>query len=156
MSECEICGKEGAGYLIFTEGAKMRVCADCSKFGKVLQEPRSEASGGGMRQVHERGVPMIEIVEDYAERIVKAREKMRIERKVLAEMINEMDSFLERVEHGKTLPDERLARKLEKALGIKLIETDADEKYVPVVHGERKGLTLGDVVNVKKKNEKTE
>lgn len=154
MSECEICGTEDAGYVAVIEGARLRVCADCASGGRIVEAPkpvqRPAAAQATGRQKSE-----VEVVADFGDKIKAAREKMHIERKVLAEMINEKESTLERLEHEKMLPPENVALKLQKALGITLLE------QVGVGGGaysknEKKGLTLGDIVFVKKKGKAEE
>lgn len=155
MGECEICGEGEAVFLISIEGAKMRACGDCARRGKIISRVTSfmpakkGAQGAQSRPVASRIEP--EIVSDYAERIREARRKMTIGVDVVADMVFEKQSYLERVEAGKTLPSEALAKKLEKALGIKLFD---DGGYAPSGEVSRKkagGTTLGDLVVVKKK-----
>lgn len=99
----------------------------------------------------------IEIVPDFGMKIRAARERMHIGRKVLAEMINEKESVLERLEHEKMLPSEVVALKLEKALGIRLLEEVGVGPGGASARKEKgKGLTLGDVVFVKKRGENGE
>ncbi|MEW6329184.1 MAG: multiprotein bridging factor aMBF1 [Candidatus Micrarchaeota archaeon] len=151
MDECEICGKAGGDYYVLIEGAKLYVCASCAKLGKVLRAPAPRAPPKkftGEKKTSARRE--IELVPDFGERIRNARKKMHLERAVLGEMINEKESFLERVENDKAVPTEALARKLEKALGIKLLE----EVTYGEVSGKAAGaggVTLGDIVFLKKK-----
>jgi len=98
-----------------------------------------------------RGKAELDIVADFGAKIKAGRERMHIERNVLAEMINEKESTLERLEHEKMLPSESIALKLQKALGITLLEQDARDLHSAAPHDKGKGLTLGDVVFVKKK-----
>jgi len=145
--DCEMCGAEEAGFLILIEGAKLYVCGRCAKHGKVLSAP---APLPQRRVAFERERPEIDIVADFGSRIKEARERMKIERKVLAELVNEKESFLERIEGEKTIPNESLAVRLERALGIKLFE-EVKEEHVVIKKDKKGGLTLGDVVVVKKK-----
>ena len=145
--ECEMCGDEGAGFLVIVEGAKLRVCRECAKHGKVLSSPAPTPVRRltGRREESER-----DIVVDFGMRIREARERMRIERRVLAELVNEKESFLERIEAERTIPNETLAAKLERALGIKLFE-EITHEHIATKKEKRGELTLGDVVVVKKK-----
>ena len=156
MAECEVCGEDGAVVIALIEGAKLHVCADCAKRGRILTKvaptPTRPLKPAARQAAPERE---IEFVADYAERIRSAREKMRIGVDVLAELVMETESFLKRIEAGKAQPTEELARKLEKELGIKLFEevtytTPAASKEKPG------GLTLGDMIVVKKKGQKGE
>ncbi|MEM3876096.1 MAG: helix-turn-helix domain-containing protein, partial [Candidatus Micrarchaeaceae archaeon] len=63
-----------------------------------------------------------QIIDDYGETIRRARESMGLSLKVLAELLNEKESFLARIEKQKTTPNSKLIEKLEKTLNIKLIE----------------------------------
>jgi putative transcription factor len=173
MSECEICGEEGAGYVVIIEGARMRTCSECAKGGKVVEAPRfsnePNARGGvgaGGRAASFGGAGFgsgpgrshrpkfeIEVVDDFGAKIKNARERMHLERKALAEMINEKEGVLERLEHEKMLPTESVAAKLQKALGVKLLEQVGTDEGGKAAKGEKKGLTLGDIVFVKKRKD---
>ena len=155
MDECEICGKAGGDYYIAIEGAKLYVCASCAKLGKVLRAPSPPAPQKKFVEKKQSARKELELVPDFGARIRNARVKMHLERAVLGEMINEKESFLERVENEKTMPGETLARKLEKALGIKLLE---EVTYTEGGEGGRKGggVTLGDIVFLKKKERNKE
>ncbi|MFH1470792.1 MAG: multiprotein bridging factor aMBF1 [Candidatus Micrarchaeota archaeon] len=157
MAECEVCGRESQLYTVEIDRARLRVCFDCSKSGKLIEAPRPPAKPKNPYFQHAQSRPSTEldIVPDYGLRIKSAREKMHITRDVLAEMINEKQSFLDRVESERTLPTETLGKKLERALGITLYEevgvgSSSSSKI------EKKGLTLGDVIKVKRKGEKNE
>ncbi|MGC8676267.1 MAG: multiprotein bridging factor aMBF1 [Candidatus Micrarchaeia archaeon] len=123
--ECEICGAEvNTLYEIEVEGARMLVCEVCARgknlTGRVVGEAAKRAEPSVQASHATAGAEEEEIVEDYGEEIRKAREKLGLPLKVLAERINEKASTLLRVEEQKTLPSEKLAKKLEKELGIKL------------------------------------
>ena len=147
MGECEMCGAPEAGFFILVEGAKLHVCGRCARHGKVLSAP---APAPVRRLPAEREESEIDIVADFGRRIRQARDKMKIERKVLAELVNEKESFLERIETEKTIPNEAIALKLERTLGIKLFE-EITHEHLPVKKDKKGELTLGDVVIVKKK-----
>lgn len=151
--ECEICGNGEAEYLILIEGAKLNVCQRCSGSGKILKMPQNISNE--YSDVKKQGPAILEIVEDYGIRIQNARKKLGIGLDVLAEKLNEKLSFLERIEKQRTLPDERLAKKLEKELGIILLEESADEASENTNRDYSKGVTLGDIIEIqrKKKND---
>ena len=154
MSECEICGAGVAEYIIQVEGAKLNVCRDCSNSGKLIRGPppkQYKPKPGEEAIAH--GKEEMEVAEGYGRLISDARKKLGLPLEVLAERINEKWSFLERVEHEKTLPDDRLCHKLEKELGIKL--------RVPVTSGAAiaakspgLGMTLGDILDIEMKKKK--
>ncbi len=126
--ECEICGAEtDTLYEIEIEGATMLVCSVCAKgkhlTGKVVREGKTEQDEKQKQETKSRkqeGEEEYELIDNYGEEIKKARENLGIPVKVLAEKISEKASTLLRVEEQKTLPNDKLVKKLEKELGIKL------------------------------------
>ncbi|MCX8175225.1 MAG: multiprotein bridging factor aMBF1 [Candidatus Micrarchaeota archaeon] len=150
--ECEICGSAEAEYLIQVEGAKLRVCRDCSDTGRLLAGPPPKPQKAGVKQDGSlaEGRQELEVVEGYGSIISSARKKMGLPLEVLAERINEKASFLERVEHEKTLPDEKLCRKLEKELHIRLLEP-AVSSGTAESKKSAGGVTLGDIIEIEKK-----
>ena len=150
--ECEICGAEGAGYIVLVEGAKLNVCQDCSGAGKLIRAPQPVRDP--TVQSARAGKAEMEVVDGFGSIIAAARKKMGLPLEVLAERINEKHSFLERVEHEKTLPDEKLAHKLERELGIKLLQEVSSGTAVDVKDRQGKGMTLGDILEIQLKKKK--
>lgn len=161
---CEMCGRPLPFHAtIEVEGARMRVCAGCAKFGKVVEEPRPKGAGPPARSAApgpvprprsraEKPVPLEtdeELVADFGERIRKAREARRVSVEDLARAINEKQSIVQKVEAGTYFPDPELTRKIEASLQIRLREK------VEAVHPERArpqgGLTIGDLIKMQKK-----
>jgi putative transcription factor len=141
--ECHVCGKPASKEIIL-EGARVWVCGDCAKYGRVVSAPKKII-------VKSDALPRQEIVlvQDFGKIVRNAREKTGFERKELAEKIFVREHELAKIEAGELAPEEKVARKLEHALGIKLFETVEAGKGKP----EKKkagGLTLGDVVELKK------
>jgi putative transcription factor len=121
--DCDICGRAAEiAYVVEIEGAMMTLCERCAK-GKtpvrVLGEERMQKSTA-RKEPAARDEP--EVVSDYGHRIRSARDAIGMSTKVLAEKINEKESTLIRVENQRMLPDETLRKKLERELGIKLME----------------------------------
>ena len=63
-----------------------------------------------------------ELVEDYHKRIQQARNNLGWNQEHLGQKINERKSVISKLESRSMKPDDKLVRKLEKALGIKLME----------------------------------
>ena len=152
MSECEICGREGAGFLVLIEGAKLQVCGRCARGGKILKFPGKPASKSPVASV-KKGKVELEVVANYGKVIRDARKAKGLTREELAKRIMEKEHYLERVEKEKTLPTETIARKLEKTLGIKLFEEASTGEVTLSKTKKRGALTLGDLVKVKKKSQ---
>lgn len=149
-STCDICGRYDASYIISLEGAKMAACRNCASHGKVLYQLQSDEPQP-VKQVTTAPLQEEEIVEDYAKKIRVGREKLGLPVQVVAERINEKSSYLEGIERGQMKLTLALAKKLQKELGIKLIEKVSDiggpttgEKI-----GSQREVTLGDFVSKK-------
>ena len=152
--ECEMCGSGEAEYLIQVEGAKLNVCRDCSGTGKILRWPSQASQNAGKgAQAPARARVELEVVDGYGAIIQSGRKKLGLPIEVLAERINEKLSFLERIEHQKTLPDEKIARKLEKELSIVLLQEVAESD---AAGDTKKGapVTLGDIIEIEKRERK--
>ena len=89
------------------------------------------------------------IVEDYAEKIRKAREKLGLKQKDFAKKISERASLVHNFETGKIEPSLKIAQKLEKMLKIKLIE-EIEEKPEKIQKTKSEEFTVGDFIKVKK------
>jgi putative transcription factor len=152
-SECEICGSGEVEYIIEVEGAKMSVCRECSTVGKIIKRMPKEAMKSDAAFQPARTKVELEVVDGYGAIIQNARKKLGLPIEVLAERINEKASFLERIEHQKTLPDEKVARKLEKELGIKLLEEVVEQEAEGGGRSEAQ-ITLGDIIELEKKEKK--
>ncbi|MEM2981603.1 MAG: multiprotein bridging factor aMBF1 [Candidatus Bathyarchaeia archaeon] len=160
---CEVCGSviHGNPKRIVLEGTRLVVCSECYVLGEPDLKPQFEPTVkpkpakaqtirfGSSRLPKE--FEELDIVEDFSERIRDAREKMGITQKDLAKMVKERLSIIQKLEVGKMVPDMRLARMLEHALKIKLL-TPRSEPEVEDVEGAEYELTLGDVIQYRKKD----
>jgi|GEM_PF-382554 putative transcription factor len=148
MEECEICGRQtDVVYVVEIEGAEMHVCESCAKGKKIIEkidEKPEAVHHASMSKPSEEE----ELVDDYGASIRKARERLGIPLKVLAERLNEKESMLLRVEEQKMLPSDSLVKKLEKELGIKLMS--APKPDTPNIHlGKDAPITIGDAASRK-------
>jgi putative transcription factor len=174
---CEVCGRKihDEPVKAIIEGARLTVCLECSKHGKVilhditdLPTPQKTASpfqssSSTKSTMH---LPLIlkkppvaqvqlttELIEGYAGKIRVAREKLVLSHEDLGNKINEKASLLKHIETGKVAPNNQLANKLEHALRIQLMVPIADEKSNTQVHrAANEEMTLGDLVEFKEKS----
>ncbi len=157
--DCEVCGNaiRGKAVQVKIEGSLMRTCERCAKFG-TQERPWSEHKQGSshaprvFRPQPRPPQPVVEpeIVENYAELIRHAREKAGLTQEQFGKKINEKASIIARLESHAMVPSTKLARKLEKALGIKLLER-AKEAEVKGLGKAANELTIGDMIKIKKK-----
>ncbi|MEM2948583.1 MAG: multiprotein bridging factor aMBF1 [Candidatus Anstonellales archaeon] len=146
---CEVCGEREARFIITIEGATMNACAVCAKGAKILNKKPDEEIEKGVRVV-ETGVVEEDIIEGYGEIVRKARERLGLSRQELARKISESESYLEHIEKEKMRPTIKTAKKLERTLGIKLIEKTTEVIIEKPEKKTKEELTLGDFVEEKK------
>ncbi|HMK16016.1 MAG TPA: multiprotein bridging factor aMBF1 [Methanomicrobiales archaeon] len=164
--QCELCGGEirGAPRVVHIEGAELRVCVPCSKYGTEVQRPRA-STGAPAAPPRRAGAPPApqpvqrrrrdlfdrmegELAEDYADRIRRARVAKGWTEKQLALEIMERELLIKKVERGDLVPEEELRKKLEEVLGISLLESVEKELKSP--KGKGMTTTLGDIISIKK------
>ena len=84
------------------------------------------------------------LIENYGKVLREARERLGLDRKELGKRIGEKESVLKRVEEERMRPDEKLLKKLQKALGVELLKKV--EGGVRKSEKKEAKLTLGDVI----------
>lgn len=114
----------------------------------VRQSPRPPARrrGTGLGAVER-----YEVVEDYAKKVRRARERLGLTQKELAVKVKVGENVIKRIEAGTLVPPIDLAMRLERVLGVKLLEPVVDEEEEPAPSS-RKGdfyLTLGDIAELR-------
>ncbi len=167
--QCEMCGEtiRGPPKLVRVEGAELQVCGKCEKFGTEVQQvrrtdlvrpaaPRQAAAGvrspAPARPAYRKrdlfDYMEGEIVDDYNERIRHARMEKGLSQKDLAMQMKEKEHLIQKIENRDLIPEENVRKKLEKVLGIRLIDA-------PVTESEKKvqsklAPTLGDLTVIRK------
>jgi len=165
--QCEMCGEtiRGIPKLIRVEGAELQVCSRCGKFGTEVQQPRrTDVQRPALRPAQGARAPAAtlpvqrkrdmfdymegDIVEDYAERVKNARMEKGLSQKDLALQLMVRELLIKKIEKSELIPEEEVRKKLEKVLGIKLVDVLASDQ-------ERKTQakitqTLGDLTVIRK------
>lgn len=134
MSYCELCGRPAAEKkMVVVDGTVFNVCVACSKHGKpyvpaqtAIKKRRPIAA----KQQKKIGFSdETELSPDFARLIREARMKMGLSHEQLGMNMNEKVQPLKKIESGALKPDELLAKKLERYLGIKLyISANSDDE----------------------------
>lgn len=152
--QCELCGSEERLFRVLIEGTELNVCRSCSGFGKVLgpvKEEKIEVKEKGVRKVEVPEIEVIEvIVSDFSKRIRRKREQLGLTQKEFANRISEKESVVHKLEIGEFAPSIKMARKLERMIGIKLVE-EHEEKHGKIRAGKIKELTIGDLVKIRRR-----
>jgi len=121
MGECEICGNRSANTKIRLDNSVLCVCKDCASAGSVIASPQPKPSAVPVETGSIKlGAEEI-VVEDFGKLIAQARMKTGLKQEEIALKLNEKLQVIHAAESGKRL-EIKLARKLEKFFGIKLVE----------------------------------
>ncbi len=163
---CEICGTEikGEPYKTKIDNSLMITCKECSSYGKVQYAPKrsnnrrknnkknnNNNKSPQNRTYTKKPKDEYELVDDYEKIIRQSREQKQLTQKKLGEKIYERESVIAHIESGKMVPDDRLARKLEKVLNIKIIEKiESNEREFKDIR-RYKEATIGDIARIKRK-----
>lgn len=153
---CDVCGDKEAIYNSEIEGTVIAACDACSKYGKTVSRIRKDPPKKVLAKKAEKGVVEEEeilelIIPDYSSRIKSARERKGLKQEEFAKRIHEKESVVHHLESGKMQPSIPLARKIERFLGLKLVE-EHKEAGLEKKSGKPSGsLTLGDIALVRKK-----
>jgi len=162
------------GILIEVEGARLAVCERCKRFGqevrKHLNQPRASPSHLPIKtaptiprrtvkpkpvrdKTPKSELQEYELVEDYPQRIRRARESLKATQIELGKRIGERLSIIQKLETGKMWPSDSLVEKIERTLHITLRAPASDDSISHHYEKPKSELTIGDIANpvVKKK-----
>ena len=161
---CELCGREcKGGRKAIIDGAKMFVCPDCIKYAEdQLQEEPVRITHPTQTQrfilkktqkperdiFKEKGMEK-ELVSNWSHLIEQARKKKNFTREELGFKIGERTVTIAKIENGALRPSDQIITKLEKELGISLMEeikTISTGTQTQV----KGGYTLGDFIKPEK------
>lgn len=157
---CDICGVKGELFNIEMDGARFVACSNCADYGKKISKVKIPEMKESKKQkiptkvVEEKEEPIILVVENYNSLIKNKRERLGMKQEELAKAINEKESLIQQIETKKIEPSVKLAEKLEKKLGITLLEN-----YKAPVISEKSSkdsgpVTLGDMIQIKTRKKK--
>lgn len=151
---CDLCGKtETTLNRAVIEGVELNVCSGCGKFGKILA-PVKRYGPKEQHRMAQNAAPKEEkielLAENYPEIIKKKRESMGLSQKDFALRISEKESTVHNIETGHFTPPIAMARKLEKILGVKLVEEHEERHETQGKSKRDESFTLGDFIKVKK------
>lgn len=146
--DCEMCGKK-VPHLekVRIEGAVLNVCESCAKLGTPAESIRSRfsttsansstapimipqkrivvpPSRPSSKKRRRENIEDLDVVPEYAELIRNARSKLSMTQDELAAKLLEKKNVIASIERGDLLPEIKTARKIERLLNIKLLESE--------------------------------
>ena len=155
---CELCGKEipGKPKRVVIEGAQLETCAACSSLGTEIRRPQTLGAPTNKvpyartryRDIYRQMEG--ELDPDFDHIVKYARQKRGLTQEQLAAKIMEKALIIKKIERKELTPDDKLRKKLEKALNVNLLIDVGREKAQKGTPSEN--LTLGDVAIVKRRH----
>ncbi|MEK6899608.1 MAG: multiprotein bridging factor aMBF1 [Nanoarchaeota archaeon] len=154
MAFCEMCGKTGSLVSAMIEKVEMTVCANCARFGTVKNNASSFSSTSSSiyKNKVEHKDPALRVISGYASAIRQVRERKGLSQEDFSKLLQERESLVSSWETGKMAPSIDAAKKLERVLKIRLVESDVEESVKPEKSSKADGFTLGDFIKVRKRN----
>jgi len=147
---CEICGSNRNLVDAIIERATVKVCDRCKHFGTVvvIESKKIESIKPKSNVLEEEQVTEY-VVEDYDERIKKARGELGLTQEDAGKLLKEKASLISKLENGDLRPSLILAKKLEKYLNITLIKEYRES--VAKIDFNKDSFTIGDLAKIKNK-----
>jgi putative transcription factor len=158
--ECEMCGKEVGTRRYMVDGTTMNLGMCCSKYGQEIatgiapvgtkasmeQSLHRRAGRSQSKDVYQGET--LDFVEDFGTRIRVAREKKGWTYEQLGNKVSARVPQLRQIESGHLRPSDELGKKLERDLGITIMEKmDGPAAVGGVTKARPKaGLTIGDIL----------
>ncbi len=145
---------------VIVEGSRLNVCPGCARFGEDYRASSSNGAPVTQTVIEERlqkrerrmqskdiyaGSASVELVDDYGGVIREARVAKGMDLDQFAASILEKKGTLAKIESNNLIPDDKLIKKIEKALGIKLTESVQSGVTVGGGNGSNK-MTLGNFI----------
>jgi putative transcription factor len=148
---------------VVIEGVKMMTCFKCAELGSEewreepksqqqlpMLQPQARFKNSSLKRKSPIMVPEeIAVVEGFGSLVRRAREDQGLSHEILGRRISERISVIRKVETERMIPDQRLAGKLEHALGIKLLAPLTEPKVPSTYSSTSRGVTLGEIVQLK-------
>ncbi len=159
-----MCGRAGKTRRVQIDKTAMSVCDDCAKFGTPTASSSTSSSGESgvapnvaeglerrkrrmesRKDVFASETMSLELADDFGERIQAARRKKGWTREELGNRIKQPVNVVGQYEAGTLNPPDDVAKRIEKTLGIAILEKVSGALPAQRGGGGR-GLTLGDVL----------
>lgn len=159
LMQCNMCGKESLLKEVKIEGVVMNVCMACAKYGEIINKPDysskkyAKFNSNNFKNKKNDLDEKESLVSNYGSLIKNKREKLGMKQEDLAKMLSEKESLIHRIEASSPAIGFGLAKKIQKALNIKLIQDNSQNKSALSSNSkdEAESMTLGDLIKSKMK-----
>lgn len=132
MSYCELCGRPAAEKkMVIVDGTVFKVCMNCSKHGKpyvpAAAPAKKKKPAPAFAPARITMSDDLVLDPEFPRLIREARMKKGVTHEQLGMQMSEKAGILRRFETGALKPDELIAKKLERHLGIKLYVSSSEK-----------------------------
>ncbi len=147
---CEMCGSDIDTRECIVEGTILDLCSKCSSYGNIIKMEKPDLVPVNKPRKIVVEEPLQILVDNCGELIKKAREKKEMKQAELGMFTGEKESVINKYERGLLKPSLQTALKLQKKLGVVLIEDYETQNQVQFNIND-KDITIGDLLKFKKK-----
>lgn len=157
--ECEMCGKAGTTRRHMVGAIQMNLGPCCQKYGQEVGSSAPQGTAASRQTGLERRAqrnttksvydqPQHDLADDFGARVKRAREAKKVAYEDLGTKVHATVQQLHKIERGELRPSDRVAKALERELGITLFEqVEAGPAAVGGIKKPSKaGLTIGDLL----------
>ena len=152
--QCELCGKESNECkTAMVDNVRMILCSSCLKHGTNILATKSVSDKKPiLNNIRRQRVKDVykdmdkNLVSDWYVLIKNARKKKGLTREKLGFNIGERTVTIAKIENGDLRPSDKVINKLEKELGITLVEKVEKMSNLSTSSISGRGLTLGDFI----------
>jgi putative transcription factor len=151
--QCELCGRECKECKpALVDGVKMMLCPGCMRHGKGVKTVTTVDNQSILSRIKkpmEKDVYQNmnkELVSNWNELIKDARQRKGLTREQLGFQIGERTVTISKIENGDLRPADKMVKKLEKVLNIKLNEEVKKVDSSIKISQSKSGFTLGDFI----------
>ncbi|HET6398490.1 MAG TPA: multiprotein bridging factor aMBF1 [Candidatus Thermoplasmatota archaeon] len=156
-----MCGKKVGTRRYNVDGTMMNLGLECARFGVPMDAPAPQGSKAAIAQNLEKRQSRMQsrdvfsaqgelvLVEDFGTRIHKARDAKGWTHDQLGDKVRARVPELRQIEAGKMRPSDDLVKRLEKELGITLMERAQADPGLLAGSAKKPGggsLTIGDIL----------
>ena len=153
--ECELCGRVCVCRPAIVDGVKMMLCPNCMRHGQDIKTTAETPASvqkpifGRIKKPKAKDVYKDmdkELVSGWNDLIKNARKKKGLSREELGFRIGERTVTIAKIENGDLRPSDKMVEKLEKELGITLVEEVTSVSSTSTGSRPAGSLTLGDFI----------
>ncbi len=154
MASCEMCGRNASLISVNMEGAELKLCPDCSRYGAIKRSASGLPSSFSKSSsyINSEQKPEFKVVDDFSLLLKKARDTKGLDQEQFSRFLNERESLIAKWEQGTLKPRVDVARRIGRLLNLNLVEKDVNASFELKSGSKKKDeLTLGDFIKVRKR-----